>query len=78
MNIIAGFVLGLFIFLSTGVLCKTLKKMDKSDTSRHATMSCLIDLVNKLNDQFPGSKLIVQDLGDSVKVIGELKYYIKH
>lgn len=77
MNIIAGFILGLFILLSTGVLCYTLKKMDKSDAARHATMSCLIDLVTRLNEQFPGSKLIVQDLGDSVKVIGELKYYKK-
>lgn len=52
--------------------------MDKSDAARHAAMSCLIDLVTKLNEQFPGSKLVVQDLGDSVKVTGELKYYKKN
>lgn len=76
--IIAALVLGLCIIFSTGVLVKQFQKMDKSDAARHAAMSCLIDLVTKLNEQFPGSKLVVQDLGDSVKVTGELKYYKKN
>ena len=76
--IIAAFVLGLFILFSTGVLVWCIKTSDKSDTRRHITMNCLIDLVTLLNKQFPGSNLIVQDLGDSVKVIGELKYYKKN
>ena len=78
MIVLASFILGLFILSSTGVLVHTLRTMDKSDAARHAAMSCLIDLVTKLNEQFPGSKLVVQDLGDSVKVIGELKYYKKN
>ena len=77
MIVLAAFVLGLFILFSTGVLCYTIHQMDKSDTARHATMNCLIDLVTKLNEEFPGSHLVIQDTTDSVKVIGELKYYKK-
>lgn len=78
MIVLAAFVLGLFIFLSTVVLVKTIHKMDKSDTARHATMKCLIDLVNKLNETFPGSHLVIQDTTDEIKVIGEIKYYKKN
>ncbi|MBQ3306908.1 MAG: hypothetical protein IJG68_01810 [Bacilli bacterium] len=75
MIVLAALVLGIFILSSTGVLVYTLRTMDKSDAARHAAKCCLIDLVNKLNETFPGSKLVIQDLGDSVKVIGEIKYY---
>lgn len=78
MIVLAALVLGLFLFLSTGVLIRTIQKMDKSDTARHATMKCLIDLVNKLNETFPGSHLVIQDTTDEVKVIGEIKYYKKN
>lgn len=75
--ILAALVLGLCIIFSMGVLVKQLEKMDKDNISYHATKSCLIDLVNELNKRFPGSSLIIQDRGDSVKILGELKYYKK-
>ena len=77
MIVLAAFVLGIFILLSTGVLMWTIRDIDKVDTSRHATMKCLLDLVERLNKEFPGSHLIVQDTTDEVKVIGELKFYKK-
>lgn len=78
MIVLAALVLGIFIFLSTGVLVKAIRKMDKSDTACHATMKCLIDLVNKLNEKFPGSNLTVNAFKGDVNVTGELKYLIKH
>jgi hypothetical protein len=77
MIVLAAFVLGIFILFSTGVLVWTIKDIDKVDTARHATMKCLLDLVERLNKEFPGSHLIVQDTTDEVKVIGELKFYKK-
>ena len=77
MIVLAAFVLGIFILLSTGVLMWTIRDIDKVDTARHATMKCLLDLVERLNKEFPGSHLIVQDTTDEVKVIGELKFYKK-
>lgn len=74
MIVLAALVLGIAILSSTGVLCWQLQRMDKDNISYHATKCCLIDLVNELNNRFPGSSLIVQDRGDSVKVLGELKY----
>lgn len=78
MIVLAALILGIFIFLSTGMLAVTIDKMDKSDTARHATMKCLIDLVTELNKRFPGSNLVIQDTTDCVKVLGELKYYKKN
>ena len=77
MIVTAAFVLGIFILLSTGVLAASIKSIDKSGLARHATMKCLLDLVETLNNQFPGSNLTVQDNTDEVKVIGELKYLKK-
>lgn len=77
MIVLAAFVLGVFLLLSTGVLMWTIKDIDKSNTARHATLKCLLDLVEKLNEEFPGSHLIVKDTIDEVKVIGELKFYKK-
>ena len=77
MIVLAAFVLGIFILFSTGVLAARIKSIDKSGLARHATMKCLLDLVEKLNEQFPGSTLKVIDNTDEVKVIGELKFYKK-
>lgn len=68
------FILGLFILASTGLLCFTITSIDKSAMRRHATMSCLLELVDVLNEHFPGSDLKVVDNTNKVKVIGELKY----
>lgn len=78
MIVLAALILGIFIFLSMGVLAVTIDKINESNTARHATMKCLIDLVTELNKRFPGSNLVIQDTTDCVKVIGELKYYKKN
>lgn len=77
MIVLAALVLGIFILSSTGVLVWQLKRMDKDNISYHATKNCLIDLVTELNKRFPGSSLNIQDRGDVVKILGELKYYQK-
>lgn len=78
MIILAALILGIFIFLSMGVLAVTIDKINESNIARRATMKCLIDLVTELNKRFPGSNLVIQDTTDCVKVIGELKYYKKN
>lgn len=78
MIVLAALILGIFIFLSTGVLTVTIDKINESNIARRATMKCLIDLVTELNKRFPGSNLVIQDTTDCVKVIGELKYYKKN
>ena len=78
MIVLAALILGIFIFLSMGVLAVTIDKINESNIARRATMKCLIDLVTELNKRFPGSNLIIQDTTDCVKVIGELKYYKKN
>ena len=78
MIVLAALILGIFIFLSMGVLAVTIDKINESNIARHATMKCLIDLVTELNKRFPGSNLVIQDTTDCVKVIGELKYYKKN
>lgn len=78
MIVLAALILGIFIFLSTGVLAVTIDKINESNIARRATMKCLIDLVTELNKRFPGSNLVIQDTTDCVKVIGELKYYKKN
>lgn len=78
MIVLAALILGIFIFLSTGVLAVTIDKINESNIARRATMKCLIDLVTELNKRFPGSNLVIQDTTDCVKVLGELKYYKKN
>lgn len=78
MIVLAALILGIFIFLSMGVLAVTIDKINESNIARRATMKCLIDLVTELNKRFPGSNLVIQDTTDCVKVIGELKYYKKN
>lgn len=75
MIVLAAFVLGISILFSTGVLASSIKSIDKSRLARHAIMKCLLDLVERLNKEFPGSTLKVIDNTDEVKVIGELKFY---
>ena len=75
--ILATLILGISMVVAMGMLCTQLDKMDKDNISYHATKCCLVDLVNELNNKFPGSSLIVKDHGDSVKVLGELKYLKK-
>ena len=75
--VISALVLGLCIIFSTGVLVKQFQRMDKDNISYHATKSCLIALITELNKRFPGSSLTIQDRGDVVKFLGELKYYEK-
>lgn len=77
MIVLAAFILGISILFSTWVLTAGIKSIDKSGLARHATMRCLLDLVETLNEQFPGSTLKVIDNTDEVKVLGELKYIKK-
>lgn len=77
MIVFAAFVLGCFMLLSIFILINSIKSIDKLGFARNATMKCLIELVEKLNEEFPGSDLKVIDTNDEIKVIGELKYYKK-
>lgn len=66
----------LLLCISTGVLLYTIFKfINKLNASRNAALSCLIDLVNKLNKELPGCNLKVQNDRNEMKVIGEIKYY---
>ena len=77
MIVFAAFVLGCFMLLSIFILINSIKSIDKLGFAHNATMKCLIELVEKLNEEFPGSDLKVIDTNDEIKVIGELKYYKK-
>ena len=77
MIIVAAAVLGIAIIIATKIFVDCLFKIDHDSLGRHAAMNCLRDLVEELNDKFPGSHLYIEDRTDSVKVKGELKYYQK-
>lgn len=66
--------LGCFIVSAVIVLALTFKDLDKSHLERVAAMKCLYDLVDKLNETFPGSNLYVESNMTEIKVKGELKY----
>lgn len=75
--IIFGGLMYLGLIQSAKIFVKCIRDIDKTDTARHATMCCLTELVDKLNETFPGSNLKVEDNIDVVKVIGELKFLKK-
>ena len=75
MIVAAAIIVSMGMMFASYILADAFIKLDKSGLARHATMCCLLDLVNKLNKEFPGSNLTVQDNTNEVKVIGELKYH---
>lgn len=75
--VLFGVIIYMGLMQSAKMFVDCIKSIDKTDTARHATMCCLTELVDKLNDTFKGSNLRVVDNTDEVKVLGELKYIKK-
>lgn len=74
-TIISFAILGSCIIVAAGIISRTMLDVDKTNERRRATMSCLVDLVKAINDNFSGSNLVILDNIDEVKVQGQIKYY---
>jgi len=74
--IIAAIIFSVTILISTAAICLTAIGLDKSQEYRRAAVDCLEELVDVLNEKFPGSDLKIIDTRLSIKVKGELKYKI--
>lgn len=72
--VIAALILGVFILLSTGVLSYTFLKMDDNYDMYHITLDSLVDLVNKLNKELPGSNIKIEKGHKTIKIVGEIKF----
>lgn len=74
-TLISFAILGGCIIIAAGIISRTMLDVDKANERRRATMSCLVDLVKAINDNFAGSNLVILDNIDEVKVQGQIKYY---
>lgn len=74
-TLISFAILGCCIIIAAGIISRTMLDVDKANERRRATMSCLVDLVKAINDNFAGSNLVILDNIDEVKVQGQIKYY---
>lgn len=60
--------------LSASILAKSFKEVYEKLHSKNAALECLYELVDNLNEHFPGSNITVEETESNVKVKGELKY----
>jgi len=76
-TVILGLSIIIAAVLSSMILSKGFNTAYEKIHKENASLNCLCELVDTLNETFPGSNLCVEETNSDVKVRGELKYLKK-